>query len=107
MGRASGLARARPVLDFFWAVRARLFWKGLGSGPAQGQNGQVPGGWAFRLYPGPSLLQTQISHFKNQTMISSKISTNMYDFFHFFIDKSGVHYFFGATFIFYLVDTQW
>ena len=66
MGRALGSARARPVLGFFWAVRARLFWKGLGSGPARarGQNGRVPGGRAFGLYPGPSLLQTHIFYFR-------------------------------------------
>ena len=42
MGRASGSARARPVLDFFRASRARLFWKGLGPSPARAR-GQYPG----------------------------------------------------------------
>ena len=44
MGRALGSARAQPMLDFFRASRARLFWKGLGPGlaRARGQYPRVP-----------------------------------------------------------------
>ena len=105
IGRA--LVSARPMLGFFRAVRARLFWKGLGSSPARarGHNGRVPGGRAFELYPDPSLIQIHISHFKKSQFVLNfnvpKFFRNIWLFSSFLNNKSGVHFFIWSYFYFF------